>query len=381
MREYYTIGEYRLTTKKGSPNYYASWYDKREKKTKRTSLGTSDLEAAKVALARYVTLASEMSEERPEDALLSKVFARYYDGHAKKLASADTSLRALNYWLEFYGSGSIADLTVDRQEGFIAFMRSKNAVVNGKESSRKLNDGYIRRIISVGKAALNYSYKRQEIASVPHIWTVPDSEPAERIYTMMETAKLFNECEPGSSLFMFLMLAYNTLGRPRAILDLQSNQIDLKNNLISLLPVGERQTKKRRPTLPITKTLLPWVQTCTGDRYVNFHGKPIANNKTSFNSAIRRARIDPDGAGRNAIRHTMATELRRRGVSNWDVEGWLGHRLPSTSERYAKFSPDYFSDGVSAIDEYFDDLQKLVNYPLKMCNALVTCQNKRMKKA
>lgn len=60
----------------------------------------------------------------------------------------------------------------------------------------------------------------------------------------------------------------------------------------------------------------------------------------------------------------MATEMRRRSVDMWEVEGWLGHRMPSTSERYAKYSLGYLSQGRIAIDQYFDELQKLVDYPI-----------------
>ena len=54
----------------------------------------------------------------------------------------------------------------------------------------------------------------------------------------------------------------------------------------------------------------------------------------------------------------MATELRRRGVPAWEVEGMLGHKRPGVTEIYAEFAPDYLSKGREAIDAYFADLGK-----------------------
>ena len=54
----------------------------------------------------------------------------------------------------------------------------------------------------------------------------------------------------------------------------------------------------------------------------------------------------------------MATELRARGVSEWEAMGMLGHKSQArTTERYAKFRPDYLSGAVKAIDAYFADLR------------------------
>lgn len=347
----FQIGEYWLSQR--GKIYYATRFNPKTRQTDRTSLRCTDFEEAKEKLAAYVTLFGTMKKESKDDVPISKLFARYYEHHAKAIRSADVTLRALNKWIDYYNDATVAELTPERQRGFIADLRSHN-----------LSDGYIKRTITAGKAALNYAYKNQEIDSVPYIMSVPDSEPADRVITMRETAKLFNAVKPGDKDFMYLMIAYNTLARPEAILDLAPSQIDLNDRLINLLVPGTKQTKKRRPTLPITNTLLPWLQACDGETFVNYHGRKIANNKKAFGKLCERAHVR--GITRKTIRHTMATEMRRRGVDIWEVEGWLGHRLPSTSERYAKYAPDYLSQGTKAIDDYFNELQKLVSYPIKI---------------
>jgi hypothetical protein len=57
------------------------------------------------------------------------------------------------------------------------------------------------------------------------------------------------------------------------------------------------------------------------------------------------------------IRHTVAAEMRKRGVPVWEVAGFLGHSSGyRTTERYAKFGPDHLAEAVRAIDGYFEDL-------------------------
>jgi hypothetical protein len=90
-------------------------------------------------------------------------------------------------------------------------------------------------------------------------------------------------------------------------------------------------------------------------RYVLYHGRPVASIKKSFANAVVDAGLD--SVSPYCLRHTMATELRARGVSEWEAMGMLGHKSQArTTERYAKFRPDYLSQAVKAIDAYFADL-------------------------
>ena len=57
-------------------------------------------------------------------------------------------------------------------------------------------------------------------------------------------------------------------------------------------------------------------------------------------------------------------ELRKRGVQEWELAGFLGHSSGSVTERYAKFAPDYMSNARVVIDEYFIELQPLVERAL-----------------
>jgi len=131
----------------------------------------------------------------------------------------------------------------------------------------------------------------------------------------------------------------------------------LARRLISLNPKGRKQTKKYRPVVPISNTLLPWLEACENERYVLYNGKAVASVKKSFAKAALEAGLA--AVSPYCLRHTMATELRARAVTEWEIMGMMGHKNAAarTTERYARFRPEYLGEAVSAIDAYFADLK------------------------
>jgi hypothetical protein len=134
--------------------------------------------------------------------------------------------------------------------------------------------------------------------------------------------------------------------------------VNFARRLIDLNPKGRKQTKKYRPVVPITNTLLSWLGKPVGERYVLYHGMPIASVKKSFARAAAMAELAD--VSPYCLRHTMATELRARGVPEWEIMGMMGHKnaVARTTERYARFRPEYLGEAVKAIDAYFVDLRE-----------------------
>jgi hypothetical protein len=147
----------------------------------------------------------------------------------------------------------------------------------------------------------------------------------------------------------------------------------MNNRLIHLNPSGREQTKKRRPTLPITNTLFPWLQNTKADVLVSWRGKPLNSIKKGFRRLRERAGLDTEVVP-YTVRHTMATELRKRAVPAWEVAGFLGHKSEGITERYAKYAPDYLGQAVQAIDQFFVELQPLLKQSLVFKEGLrVSC--------
>ncbi len=342
----FKLGDYWLSRRPNSDQWCRTWFDAPTRQTRRASLGTDDLQQAQLKLAQWVVENQELRNARPQDVPLATVLIHYWRGHASKVPSAVQAKIACGKWNDFFGEAVISDLTLQRQEAFVAHLRAS-----------ALSDGYISRVLSVGRAALNRAWKRQEIVSAPFIIDVDKGAPRERRLSEAEMLALLNAAATVPHLLTYCMIATNTLARPEAILDLSPFQIDIENRLIHLNPPGRRQTKKYRPVVPITNTLLPYLVNAQAERIVNWHGKAIDSVKIGFRAIVRRASLSPDVTP-YTLRHTMATELRRRGVPPWEVAGLLGHKAGSyrTTEIYAKFDPDYLGAAARAIDAYFEDL-------------------------
>ncbi|MGN6422617.1 MAG: tyrosine-type recombinase/integrase [Asticcacaulis sp.] len=282
---------------------------------------------------------------------LATVLVRYWQGHASKIASAVQAKIALALWTEFWADATVSDLSHVRQEAFIAWLKG-----------RGYKNAYVSRVLTVGRAALRWAWKRQEITHVPFIIDEKDRSDEKEPYrlTKTEMRKLLMTAQDWPHLFLFMIISLNTLARPGAVLDLGPDQVDFDARLIDLNPPGRKRTKKGRPVVPVTETLLPFLQNTGASRFVNWHGNKIDSIKKGFATVVKAAKLS-DEITPYSLRHTMAAELRSRSVPHWEVEGLLGHKMPGVTERYARFAPDYLSKGREAIDAYFAELGLIYN--------------------
>jgi integrase len=338
-----------------------TWFDRSTSQTRRHSFGTRDFDAALLKLAEWVVLNERLDKASPADVPVPVILKRYYERHARHTPSADMAALAIAKLETFFSDDDISALTLDRQREFEADLQAKGH-----------SDGYVGRIQTVLKAALNRAYRNQELAAAPFVRVLPAGQRT-RVLAPVEAAALFNATPP-EHLLVYLLVMFNTMARPEAALELQPFQIDLERRLVDTNPPGRRQTRKYRATVPITDTLLPWLQARMKQRYiVQWHDEqsaPLSSLKTTWrrlrNDAERLLREADPGHGGLAgvvpktIQHTMATELRRRGVPRWEVDGMLGHSTAGTTDIYAKFAPDYLGKAAAAIDDYMNELQPLV---------------------
>jgi hypothetical protein len=75
-------------------------------------------------------------------------------------------------------------------------------------------------------------------------------------------------------------------------------------------------------------------------RWKSSQKQPMKRIQTAFEAARVRANLSPVITP-YSIRHTVAVELRKRGVSMSEVAGFMGHRMEryATTEIYAKRLP------------------------------------------
>jgi integrase len=349
-RQQSRIKDFWLSKRPNSDAWCITWFDPRTRQTRRASTGEVGLLEAELKLAEHVASHARMDRQPATRTPLETVLVRYFKQHAIHLKSAEQARYALRRWSDFFAGALVSEVTADRQRAFVAAMRAE-----------KLSDGYIRRVLACGQAAINRAFREGEIASAPQILLrlAPEGEPRERVLTIEETARLFAAADT-PHLRAFLIAAFATGARPSSVLELTTFQCDLAARLVRLNPPGRAQNKKRRPTLPMVDQLYELVARTPAGPLVSFNGKHIRDIGKGFAKACAAAGLDKDVTP-YVIRHTVATEMSKRGVQIWEVAAWLGHSTGyRTTERYAKVSPEHLAGCVRALNSYFADLRLML---------------------
>ncbi len=354
----FQIGEFWLSKRPKSEAWYRTWFDSEARQTRRISLGTSDFDEAKQALTDWFVLYHTKTEEAPEEATLAELFARYFEQYGSKLRSHDNVQRYLRYWLDFHKTATVKEAcTPTRQQAYREYLAN----------DMNLSKNSIRQILTVGKAALNWAWKRGELASVPYIELVkvPTPPPKGRPLEVEELAEIIENAEYHLKAFIVMMISGTS--RNSAILDLRFEQIDFRNDLIDLNPKGREQTLKFRPQVKIPQTVKPWLlkqqELSQTGHVIEFNGAPVKSIRTAWRTVRKSTKLDA-AVQPYGLRHTMARWLRKSSVPAWEVAAQLGHKSPdvSTTEIYAPFDPSYLFKSTAAIDAFLSEVALQLRY-------------------
>jgi site-specific recombinase XerD len=334
---------YWLSKRAGSDLWQRTWFDHASRQTRRASLCSADFQRAHETLVIWWTENRRLIDERPETVTVAEILLRYYNDHASKLASATQARIACGKLSAACGSLALSEFTPQVQRAFCDDMRASGA-----------SDGYVRRTLSVAKAALAWAWEGGLVRIVPNVKLPADGQPRERVLSLGEMRAIVDAATE-DHVYRFVVLACATWSRPDALLDLDRERCDTDRHLIQLNPDGRPQTKKFRPTVPLVESARHVIEDIPAGRIVTWKGRPIADIKTGWRRLRKRAGLD-DGVIPYLLRHTMATEARSAGAPPWEIEGWLGHKRPTSSERYAKFAPDYLGTTATFVEAYLRKL-------------------------
>lgn len=301
----------------------------------------------------YIILEHQKKDQLADEVTIASIFARYFEKYGSQLKSADNVQLALRYWLEFHEEATLAEAgDLAQQEAFR----------NWLQQEKKLSLSTVRKVVTIGKSAFNWSHKRGEIERVPYFELVkpPTPEPKGRHLEVSEIARLLSNSEQ-HHIKMFILLLIGTAARPRAVLDLTFDQVDFRRNIIDLNPVTRTQVKnKRRPVVKLPDALRSIIQaeakSSKCQHVVSYNGMPVNSIRTSWRKLRDKAELDAKVLP-YSIRRTMARFLRMEGVSAWQVAEQLGHSGHATgmhiTELYTSHSPDFLQEAVAAIDVLF----------------------------
>ena len=326
-------------------------------------------------------LHGRMDREPPQHALLETILVRWFNTEGRKLASHDAARHALLKWSNHF-PGALVSEVAERLDSFVEAMAAAG-----------LSDGYVRRTLAIGKRALNWAHEKNLLDRAPFVKLPAESEPRARALTKEEAVWFLRATAADlPHVQLYVALAFGTAARPAAILELSTwQQIDIEARVIHLNPPGRKQNKKRRPSIPMAEFLVPLLSDLPSGRVIQFNGKPLKSIRMAIERVRERARamMRDDAAARvlaawragdrrgavklledlkaaadamldmsaYTIRHTVATELRGRGVQPWELAGFLGHSTGyRTTEGYAKNRPTHLHGVCRAVEAYYADL-------------------------
>ena len=344
-------------------------------------------EAVDALAAHHLEFGRAAAPQSAADALVEDLMADWLRYHVSTLQAADRYVISVQHWTNFFDGErqvgrlptaiTVRQLTPQLQARFRDW-RAKSGV-GGHTVSRDL---------AALRGALTWAWKNQRIEHPPFIADVPahQKEPArDRVLSMEEIAALMTACadrDDREHVLRFIVIELGTAGRPEAVLELTSGNIDLKRGLIDPRQPGRVHPRKRRAIVPIAKAVLPWVSGIEGK--IIAYKVPIAERKrtpggpthfvretrcikTAWKAICKDAGVA--GATPKTLRHTMLTWLAEQGVPKEQRMTLAGHSAQdTTAKNYEHLSPHYLRAAVAEIDSYFDELTRFTNAHLRYKN-------------
>jgi integrase len=414
------IGAYWLEYRAERDDWSICWYDAaaRTRRRRKTGIGRGaddgPPEAAREALARHYLEASKPAAPQPKAAaMVPELMAIWLRDHVSTKEDPARYAISVQHWLRFFdrqrklghviNGVTVADVNNAFVDRFITFRKAEG--VGGHTISRDL---------AALRGSLNYAWREELIEAAPFVKEVAAKDkarPRDLVYTMAEVASLLEALwsrPERRHAFIYSMIALSTCGRSEAILDLHDHQLD--RGLIFFLDPDRDQTSKRRSIVPIAPTLAPWLDGAIG-KVIKYRA-PIAETKwvdpnqpeyferdcydvgKAFEGALIEAGIcqpvvNADGSPKmhpprrklgetverpvlkgkgtpNTLRHTIITEMHRRGVAEAQIDAASGHAGEGTNKRnYRHLRPDYLAELIAAVEDYWQEMRQFTTVHLR----------------
>jgi integrase len=329
--------------------WYIHWTDGR--RSKRVTTRKKELAAAKDVLRAWLLNGRSMAVPPAvgTKASFATVWSTYVARlEGRKLPSAIRVRSVGPYLLKAFGAlppGNIRQAEVDKYERD----RAAGRIVRAAQPGTILLE--LRMLVT----ACNYAVKQQLISAAdkPRFEMVEQPDARDRWLRREEAQQLFAtaERERGgtrlSRVERFLHIALETAARRRVIETLTWAQVDMAIGVIHFHKAGDRRTKKRRPSVPISRSLRAVLDRAYAERQGDLvldHDRPIS---PSFDRVARLAGL-PDVTP-HVLRHTAATWMARHGVPLWQIAGVLGNSVFLVEKVYAKHCREGFAEAVETI--------------------------------
>lgn len=370
----YQRGEFKLYPGRGDGPLEIIWYDEQRKRERSRSAGSNEERAGRIALDNLyvethggVPVCKECG--RPLDQTGEKA-AVLIANYLETKPEGDAVHPRLAHVLDFQEATGRVDDTCDKvDEKWVQAFREWLAA----KPDRQRAPGTIENsLIQLGAA-----FRAGGVS--PAFKTIPTTElnrtPQHRS-TVEELAKMFRYClEPQGArspkeadrrrrerenLLRFLRASVATWARPDAVLDINTaparGQWHSLPRVLKLNPVGRRQTRKYRATIPLAKQFAVHLDGTAGP-YIT-----TDTIRSAWDSMATELNLPNDRqSGSKLIRRSVSHIARGRlGEEHW-VQGqiMLGHHKTSTSDLYALFEPSNLGRALAVTEAIIDEIETL----------------------
>ena len=378
----YSVGDYWLDKRRDgkSPDVWQiARYSEKSRSVIYKSTRCRTLEDAVAAIHAFVEAERSKKPQAAEAALIVPQIALYYrehGQHASKPVTIAGSLRAFMGFLQQDDIGAMATVADLSPVVFTRFrkwrmgphefttswagkdMHLASPGVKGESVQRNLDDV---------RAMLNHAAANGRIPYSPKVPSVPTEHrsPARDVrvsittlgamvaFAGADTVTKNTVIKTGPEFQRWLWLLIATAARPEAALKFDPKLQWKGDDLLDLHPVGAKRTKKRNPVVPVVEPFKPVLEAWRGANH-----EESASRRRQWLTMCRALGL-PANVIPKTIRHTIATELRRRGVPAEQISGLLGHvAMNRTTEVYAKYDPAYLREAKAALTTIFYEVQK-----------------------
>jgi integrase len=364
------------------------------------STRTRDLKAAKAAIHAFVETKRAMRLQSNEDAEVLPHLFLYWREHGRHTRNPDTIAGSMRAFIGFLLQDPVgvrvrfSELTRTVFRRFVNWRMEPHCFTVdwlGREItliSKGVKGESAQRNIDDVRAALNHAAEMERVPSAPKVPGVPKehrSPPRDVRMSLEDLAAIAGYASQASAktkdkgFGRWFWLMIGTACRPEAALAFDP-LAQWNDGLVETHPEGAPRTKKHNPVVAAAPALAAMLDGWRKERLAEREPQPPPKSRGAAWRTMRRALGLPDRYIPKTIRHTVATELRRRGVPAEQISVLLGHR-PADMDRmtavYAKYDPRYLAEAVAALQALLTEVNQnaqswsAANHVVKFGNAPV----------
>ena len=312
-----------------------------------------DVSGAERALGLYITnkhvRAAGASKRDPGQIPIADILAIYLRDVVSRHSRPKETKSRIKALDSFFGDKLLSCVTGETCRAYVA---------------QRSTDAAARRELEDLRAAINHHRREGLCDKIVEVVLPPERPHRQRWLTRSEAARLiwsawrYREVQKGKQtdrrsrqhVARFILVALYTGTRASAVCGaaLQATVghgwVDLERGVYYRRPAGQRETKKRQPTIPLPDRLLAHMRRWkrNGQRFaVEWNGETVQNIKKAFANVAADAGLGD--VTPHVLRHTAATWLMQAGTDMWEAAGYLGMTVEMLSQRYGHHHPDHLA--------------------------------------